>query len=272
MAVSAIAPYDGRPLVHRFSTAVAAAEVTMAEAIDQGDRFSFTVAWVGLEEMDAPAPFRWELVGEDGLVAADGSGELTLEPGSLVLGRQSGGTDPAAPAGDYALRLALGDGESWEAGTITIRERARRYELPEMEIPLNADYGGLIRLEGADLVQEETLIRLTLYWRSQAAIPSDYLIFVHLFDPATEEIPVQHDALPRGNSYPMSQWAAGEVVDDPITLSLASVRPGLYRLGVGLYQQDGDQYPRLPAVDTDGQPVPAGRLVLPVEIIGPAIP
>ena len=40
VTVSTAVPYDGRPLVHRFSPTVAAAGVTMTEALVQGDRFS----------------------------------------------------------------------------------------------------------------------------------------------------------------------------------------------------------------------------------------
>jgi hypothetical protein len=111
-------------------------------------------------------------------------------------------------------------------------------------------------------------LELTLYWRAPAggAIPADYIVFVHLFDPSGERILVQSDAMPRGNSYPTSRWAPGEVVDDVVTLSLASVPAGSYKLGVGLYRPEGDQTLRLPAVDEAGELVPDGRIVLPAEI------
>ena len=108
---------------------------------------------------------------------------------------------------------------------------------------------------------------LTLYWQALDRPPADYVVFVHLFDPLTEQIPVQSDSMPRGNQYPTSRWAAGEVVVDTITLSLADLPAGAYRLGVGLYQIEGDRYLRLPAVVDSGEALPDGRYVLPAEIL-----
>ncbi len=98
---------------------------------------------------------------------------------------------------------------------------------------------------------------------------ADLIVFVHLFDPATEEIAVQSDATPRTNTYPTSRWAEDEVVEDKVTLSLAGVPAGQYRLAVGLYRMAGEQSSRLPAVDAEGDPVPDGRVILPAEVVIP---
>lgn len=281
VTLEAAAPYDGRPLLHRFTTALGVASVSALDAIYQGDPLPVTMGWVALEEADAALSLNWELVGNDGSIAGSGAGELApgSDPaawpaGSLVLGRYRLATDPTARPGDYTLRLALPEGEVWEASTVTIQARSRRFELPDMQTRLGVEFGGLIRLEGADLVQGADVLDLTLYWRALegARIPADYSVFVHLFDPATEHIAAQSDAMPRasdGPGYPTSRWAPGEVVEDPITLSLANVPPGTYRLGIGLYRREGDRYPRLPAVDPAGDPVPADRVVLPAEIAVP---
>jgi hypothetical protein len=72
--------------------------------------------------------------------------------------------------------------------------------------------------------------------------------------------------MPRAGAYPTSRWALGEVVDETITLSIAEVPPGEYRLAVGLYRIEDDSYPRLPAVDGAGSVVADGRADLPVVI------
>ncbi len=260
------AAYDGRPLLHRFSSALAAASLDAPGSISQGDNLRFTVGWVALDEMDGPVQIRWDLAAPDGTVAAGGTGELQIGSGTLVLDRHTLATDPHLRPGTYFLRLTVPGADPWEAGTITVQERTRRFDLPEMGSVLGAQFGGLICLEGADLAQSQDILELTLYWRALSAVPADYFVFVHLFDPTTEQILSQHDAMPQNYGYPTSSWAAGEVVEDPIRLSLSEVPAGRYRLAVGLYWKEGDNYPRLPAVAPDGEAVPGDRVVLPTEV------
>ena len=152
----------------------------------------------------------------------------------------------------------------------------RLFELPPLSHPLDIDFTGdsdHIRLAGYDLIVEDTplaltegnrSLRLTLWWVAQRQIQADYTVFVHLFDPGTEAIPVQHDAMPRRGSYPTSGWLPGEVVSDTVQLSLGDAPPGNYRLAVGLYVVATNT--RLPPLAPDGAPLPDGRLVLPEEI------
>lgn len=270
ITITTAAPYNGRPLLHRFSRSLAAASLTAPDAISQGDPLSFTVGWVTLNPLHTPPAGRWELLNDDGDVVAGKAIELEQWPaGSLVLGRYTAATDPQIPPGNYTLQLIMLDGQPWDASAVTIQERPRRFELPEMETRLGTEFGRLARLEGYNLNQGNDVLTLTLYWRALDALPADYLVFVHLFDPATEQIVAQHDAMPRDNSYPTSRWAPGEVVDDPTTLTLAGVPTGRYRLGVGLYRLEGEHYTRLPAVDALGEALPDGRVVLPAEITIP---
>lgn len=280
ITLTTVARYLGSPLLHRFTTAFAAASLNAPETIYQGDPLSLTVGWAVLEEPDGPLFIRWELIGGDGSVASSGSGEPApgSDPtgwpaGSLVLGRLRVPTDPRIPPESYTLRLTLVDkqdgrrlGLPWDATTINIKERPRSFVLPEVETPVGVEFGNLIRLEGINLAQSTEAIDLTLVWRALDAPAADFIVFVHLFDPATEVIAVQGDAMPHGNRYPTSRWVEDEVVEDQVTLSLAGVPAGRYRLAVGLYRMAGEQSSRLPAVDAVGDPVPDERVILPAEI------
>jgi len=126
------------------------------------------------------------------------------------------------------------------------------------------DFGGQVRLLGYDLAREGDELRLTLHWQALRRMEGDYKVFVHLFDPATEAIVAQHDAMPRQNRYPTSWWAKGEVVSDVVTLSLEGVPEGDYRLAVGLY--DPETLERLAAIDAEGNRLPDDRLILPEPI------
>ncbi len=94
---------------------------------------------------------------------------------------------------------------------------------------------------------------------------SDYKVFVHLFDPADERIVAQHDAMPFDGRYPTSWWVPGEVVSETITLSPTGVKPGDYRLAVGLYEPRTAT--RLVTLGPDGARLAADRLVLPEDFV-----
>jgi hypothetical protein len=146
----------------------------------------------------------------------------------------------------------------------------RLFELPPLSHSLDVDFVGdsdHIRLAGYDLLVEDaplSSLRLALWWIAQRQTQADYTVFVHLFDPETQAIPVQHDAMPRQGSYPTSGWLPGEVVSDTVQLSLDGAPPGSYRLAVGLYVVATST--RLPPIAPDGAPLPDGRLILPEEI------
>jgi len=156
-----------------------------------------------------------------------------------------------ARLGDFALPLET---------PFEVRRPPRSFSPPSLQYPLRVDFGGEIRLAGYDLEQRGDVLRLTLWWQASRPPQSDYTVFVHLFDPATEHIVAQSDAMPQGGMYPTSWWAAGEVVSETVVLPLEGVPQGAYRLAVGLYDSTAI---RLPAVDSGGQPLPDDRLILP---------
>lgn len=70
--------------------------------------------------------------------------------------------------------------------------------------------------------------------------------------------------MPLEGRYPTSWWAAGEVVSETVTFDLADVKPGSYRLAVGLY--DASTVTRLAAYGPGGVRLGADRAVLPESI------
>lgn len=148
----------------------------------------------------------------------------------------------------------------------------RVFNLPAGLMPMNVRFedesGPIIQLHGYDLEQSEGRIDLTLYWEALVDGQVDYTRFVHLVDPAGEPNPiVQNDGMPRYNSYPTSQWVAGEVVPDTLSLDLANVPAGDYQIFVGLYRNLGTEFPRLTAVDANGEQIPFNYVPLPSTII-----
>jgi hypothetical protein len=144
---------------------------------------------------------------------------------------------------------------------IEIPPPPRVFEAPTMQQRVDATFGGVIRLLGYDLGQTGNRLALTLHWQALADIGADYKFFVHAFDPATEQIAAQIDAMPGGNAYPTSRWLAGEVVSESVELTLEA---GTYRLATGWY--DPISRDRLPALSADGTPLAGNRLILGADI------
>lgn len=135
------------------------------------------------------------------------------------------------------------------------------YGEPTVARRFEADFADQIRLVGYTLAQSATQLDLTLGWQALRNIERNYKVFVHLFEPVTETIVAQWDAMPRNNTYATSRWFENESILDPIVLPLTGVPPGSYRLAIGLYDAAG----RLP-VSGSGAEVANQRVVLDEEI------
>jgi hypothetical protein len=156
--------------------------------------------------------------------------------------------------------------------TFEITGHPRSFVVPTMQRRTDTEFGQQIKLLGYDLKSparptDGQQVALTLYWQAIAAPQGDYTVFVHLARPADDKIVAQYDAMPLGGRYPTSWWAAGEVISETVTLNLADVQPGTYRLAVGLY--DARSVTRLAAAGPDGGRLDADRLVLPETVTRP---
>ena len=79
------------------------------------------------------------------------------------------------------------------------------------------------------------MLIFTPTWKAVMPIDTNYKVFVHVFDPETEKVVAQSDAMPRHDTYATSRWVVGEVVSDTIVLPLDAMPPGSYRIAIGLY-------------------------------------
>jgi hypothetical protein len=153
--------------------------------------------------------------------------------------------DPLTSPGTYSLRSVLVpvDDEresvlSAELLDVQVLARPRSFAVPEMQQTVDATYGRDLRLLGYDLEVDAAAVHLTLHWRALRRMGVDYKMFVHLADPLTEAVVAQADVMPHGWAYPTTWWEADEVVSDDIRIPLEDVRPGQYRLIVGVYSPD----------------------------------
>jgi hypothetical protein len=146
------------------------------------------------------------------------------------------------------------------SAVLPLAEREHNYQVPDAEHRVEASFGDQIELLGYDLERRESRLYITLYWQALRAMSTNWTVFAHLYDPQTEEIVAQWDARPLSGAYPTSWWREGEVISDPIWLDLATVAPGRYHLGVGLYHPPTAQ--RLPVSVSNQNADSNGRLML----------
>jgi hypothetical protein len=141
----------------------------------------------------------------------------------------------------------------------------------EPQHPADWRFGDVISLFGHTVELEENAVdrvTLRLFWRSLAAPPEAYTVFVHLLN-QQEELVSQSDGQPVDGDYPTDWWSAGEVIVDDHSLSLPPESPeGEYHFAIGLYRlADGT---RVPVTDAAGNVQRDGRIVLGPPIrIGP---
>ncbi len=177
--------------------------------------------------------------------------------------------DPAS--GQIMLTRRLGElhPTAVDARLLTFQPHQPSFTLPTDITPLTATFtrdlsdAPTINMRGYQLAQNSDQLQLTLFWEAGQDGTADYHRFVHLLDPATGQPVAQHDAMPRNNSYPTSQWVAGEIVADGLVLDISHLSAGEYWLTTGLYQIiSPDDYPRLPAFQPDGTPWADGAVQL----------
>jgi hypothetical protein len=140
----------------------------------------------------------------------------------------------------------------------SIEPPTRNFTAPDMPHPLDALFGDQAKLLGYDLKREGATLQIDLAWQAQRDITNNYKVFAHVFDPTTETIVAQWDAMPRDNAYPTSRWRADEVVTETLTIPLAVVPPGEYRIAIGLYEPAG----RLPVSGATGIDATHQRVIL----------
>jgi len=260
-------------VLHTFGSALVLSQAdALKTEVGQGDTLPIALKWAAVDRMQRDYDLCVALLNSAGEVIAPQTVPLASEyPTSrwaqhaVVAGYRQWRVAPDIPPGQYSIVLIVLDAQSGEAAgtftlpcTVRIVAARRSFVVPELQKAVGADFGEQVRLLGYDLQRAEQRMFLTLHWQALSEMAIDYKVFVHLFEPATEQIVVQQDLLAGDAGYSTTRWAPEEVVSQSIDLSLADVPVGSYRLAVGLYHRDG----RLPVEEPAGFIVSANRLLL----------
>jgi hypothetical protein len=151
----------------------------------------------------------------------------------------------------------------WEGERLVFRENEPVFAAPEGVGGETAVFGEQIRLLGSSVAQTPEAVTVTLVWQALADGQRDYTRFLHLLSPEGGPPVAQQDSYPVQNSYPTGQWTAGEIVTEELSLPLAGLPPGEYRLAVGFYEVLADgSVERVTAVGDGERPLPDNMLVI----------
>ncbi|MCI0475561.1 MAG: hypothetical protein L0Y55_04890, partial [Anaerolineales bacterium] len=116
-----------------------------------------------------------------------------------------------------------------------------------------------------DLSLVDNSLEITLYWKSERAIPKDYSVFVHLLDASGAPF-AQHDSAPQNGNAPTSWWLPGDLITDRHELNIPKIFAGRYTLALGVY--DSMSGTRLPLFGANGARQSNDAWQLPIEMEG----
>jgi len=150
------------------------------------------------------------------------------------------------------VRLPLADGgDSLRFGRVELRPRP-----DDVPNPITLDFGGQMALVGYDLsalaVRPGETVTLTLYWRGERPMDTNYTVSAQLVDDAQRKA-AQHDSWPLEGAAPTASWQTGQQVVEQRALTVyPDAPPGSYDLRVTVYVLRGEEIVRLPLISATG--------------------
>ncbi len=185
-----------------------------------------------------------------------------------------------APSGLYWPSVRMYDADS--QALLPVHDNAAQdlgdhFQLPPLKIvnqttrapahKVAAQLGAFATLLGYDLPTPTTSLHagdhftVTLYYQSKTSTPADDTRFLHFNNPALG-MAAQFDSPPQNGVNPTWTWQPGEVIVDPVELTVAAAaKPGIYTLYVGFYEPKANNA-RVPIHDAAGNTVPDDRMPL----------
>ncbi len=114
---------------------------------------------------------------------------------------------------------------------------------PDRDLNTTATFANGLQLDRARIsnidLKPGDPICLELQWSTQAQLPTDYTVFVHVID-QNGQLVAQSDLQPGGGYAPTSSWPIGQPITDRHGVVLPpTLAPGTYQIVIGLYGPDG---------------------------------
>ena len=232
---------------------------SLQSKVTAGQSPGFTLCWQVLASPPAGEDyaFFYQLVDDQGQkwgqVDAIGYSPIEWRPGDLVIASPPLKFKPDTPPGRYWLDVGmyrrrdvarvpiqLEDGsvsDKLHLGPIKVVAPAIEPLLPgHLQVAHFGEYADLLGYDVQGKAESGGSLEVTLIWQARQRPNEDYRSFVHLVDDAGKLV-AQSDGQP--GPWPTSLWDPGDRIQDSRPLALpAGLKPGGYRLLVGLYRAD----------------------------------
>jgi hypothetical protein len=226
------------------------------------------IRWTAAQPNGRELAYRLELIDENGAAVISQTERIvpatsSWQPGTIVNGDYQLTPQQPVPIGRYGLRLSVLDGER-VAGTIDLPHRlvnvpsVRGAWIMVVSEEPRVRLGDSIELRAADVSRRGNGLNVWLHWHARQAPNQDAKYFVHVLDDQGN-IAVQEDGIHVKWTRPSSGWQADEMLSDLIELPLWNLKPGEYRLAVGLTNPETGE--RWLAVDEAGNALPENRYI-----------
>jgi hypothetical protein len=134
-------------------------------------------------------------------------------------------------------------------------------EWPDVNIAEHEGYrlGDAVRLTGWDVQHQDNALQLSLLWRVETVLTTDYTIFLHVID-SEDEIIAYGDRPPLSGAYPTTLWLPGQAILDEAFITLPKGAGERLTLAVGFY--DPTTGIRLPAFNAAGKRLSNDSIIL----------
>ncbi len=178
---------------------------------------------------------------------------------------------PRWPSGDYRLQMTTP--QTGNEVILTVENWwPRRFDLPKISVPKEANFANQLKFLGYDLPQKQVKVGesfpLTLYWQAMPnrSPQADFTQFNNLLD-GTGTLRGGYDRKPL-EYYNTLLWVPGEIVVDGYTVPVKPDAPaGQYYLDVGYYLVVGQSAVNLPLVVDGKMSQMSSVTVGPIEVI-----
>jgi hypothetical protein len=227
----------------------------LPEQVAAGSPLRLGLLWRAMSDAPGARQLRVRLVRASGDVVQDSALPLLggrvspgmLRAGNVVRDEQNVVVDARAPAEALSVEVAVDDAEPSRLGTVQVTGRPHVMD-DSGEAPL-ASFGSAMQLMAASLEPGQVSasgsaqkVTVKLRWRDGAPMTVAYKVFVHLLDPAGQQVLAQRDAEPQDGKAPTTSWVTGEALDDAYEVSLpAALGTGQYPVEVGVYDARGGE-------------------------------
>ncbi len=224
------------------------------EKVGPGERLSVTFYWRATRRIDVDYKVNIDaksVAGNEGggwlhSLASENYPTSQWRQGEVIVDVHQLQMPPTARSGFYLLNMRLVEASTKRyasdriiLGKLEFVERPRHFETPQVQYPVGIDLGGLVRLIGYDLPQEQITagkaFPLTIYWRALNEMDTSYTVFVHVVGP-DGVIRGQWDSVPGGDNLPTTGWVKDEVISDEYLVPMdEDAPPWQYTILVGMY-------------------------------------